>query len=175
MNASIMATTPAHTSEQASTSNTYSNLAAVIRDSKSLFACSGELAVDEAPSAEQPATGRLATANPASSAPVVLRWDSPDGAAKEANKLVLPLHLDSSGSADLAKLVSHVQPATFGRDDKDVYDETYRRAGKMDTHLFCSTFNPYELGIVDTIAQLLLPSKCGSRDNSCGLSLTVRP
>jgi hypothetical protein len=50
------------------------------------------------------------------------------------------------------------QPATFGRGREDVYDETYRKALKMDTTAFCSTFDPYSLGIVDTIAQVLLPS-----------------
>lgn len=38
-----------------------------------------------------------------------------------------------------------------------MYDETYRRATKLDTTEFCTDFNPYEHGIIDIIAQLLLP------------------
>ncbi|ROW00396.1 hypothetical protein VMCG_07319 [Cytospora schulzeri] len=40
----------------------------------------------------------------------------------------------------------------------DVYDESYRKATKLDPSRFSSTFNPYEVGIVDTIAQTLLPT-----------------
>lgn len=37
-------------------------------------------------------------------------------------------------------------------------DETYRKAGKIDEQDFCSNFNPYAIGIVDAVAQALLPN-----------------
>lgn len=37
-------------------------------------------------------------------------------------------------------------------------DVSYRKASKMDPARFSSTFNPYEVSIVDTVAQALLPT-----------------
>ncbi|KAL1698188.1 hypothetical protein EV121DRAFT_218566 [Schizophyllum commune] len=41
-------------------------------------------------------------------------------------------------------------PATFGRNQEDVLDETYRKAGKMDNTDFCVTYTPPDdiLGLV---------------------------
>ncbi|KAK2615390.1 hypothetical protein N8I77_002149 [Diaporthe amygdali] len=91
------------------------------------------------------------------SEPVTIRWDpaSPETPASQA-KLILPLAGDSQGN--LVKLISDLEPASFGYHGKDVFDETYRKAFKMDTDKFASTFNPYECGIIDSIAQVLLPS-----------------
>lgn len=50
------------------------------------------------------------------------------------------------------------QPASFGYKGEDVLDESYRKAVKMDRSNFSSDFCPYELGIIDTIAQVLLPN-----------------
>ena len=50
------------------------------------------------------------------------------------------------------------QPATFGHNGKDVFDELYRKATKMDRSAFSTDFCPYEVGIIDTIAQMLLPN-----------------
>ena len=58
----------------------------------------------------------------------------------------------------LEGLLSACAPATFGREGKDVYDEEYRKAIKLDTTEFATDFSPYEAGIIDIIAQLLLPS-----------------
>lgn len=97
----------------------------------------------------------------AASAPVTIRWDpqAVDGPASET-KLTLPLEPTTKDNLD--KLVRDMQPASFGFQGKDVLDETYRKALKMDTERFASTFNPYELGIIDTICQVLLPSVPGA-------------
>jgi len=58
----------------------------------------------------------------------------------------------------LEGLLTACAPATFGRNGKDVYDEDYRKAIKLDTTEFATDFSPYETGIIDIIAQLLLPS-----------------
>lgn len=55
-------------------------------------------------------------------------------------------------------LVSTCEPATFGREGRDVYDEQYRKATKLDTSDFCTDFCPYETGIIDIVSQLLMPS-----------------
>ena len=59
--------------------------------------------------------------------------------------------------ADIDKLVAACQPATFGLDGKDVLDEDYRKAGKLDKADFATSFCPYEAGIIDVITQLLVP------------------
>lgn len=48
--------------------------------------------------------------------------------------------------------------ACFCGPEVPVYDESYRNATNLDPTRFSSTFNPYELSIVDAIAQTLLPS-----------------
>ena len=37
-------------------------------------------------------------------------------------------------------------------------DESYRKAVKLDSDQFCTSFNPHEVGIVDAIAQSMLPA-----------------
>lgn len=60
-------------------------------------------------------------------------------------------------TAALEQLITACQPATFGRGGKDVYDETYRRAGALSAAEFMTDFCPYETGIIDVVTQLLLP------------------
>ncbi|KAF4618645.1 hypothetical protein D9613_009834 [Agrocybe pediades] len=43
---------------------------------------------------------------------------------------------------DLVRLSLACQPASFGRDQQDVYDESYRKAGKLDVNHFSMLFNP---------------------------------
>ncbi|KAK2594342.1 hypothetical protein QQS21_007943 [Conoideocrella luteorostrata] len=56
----------------------------------------------------------------------------------------------------------HSLPATFGRGGQDIYDESYRKALQMDPTAFCTTFDPYSVGIIDAVAQVLLPSAFNS-------------
>ncbi|KAM3459846.1 hypothetical protein NHJ6243_006478 [Beauveria neobassiana] len=92
--------------------------------------------------------------------PITIRWDvSGLSEADESpcGKLTLPVAKQVDRDA-LNALMRDCQPATFGLGRQDVYDETYRKALKMDPDEFCTTFDPYFLEIVDTIAQILLPS-----------------
>jgi hypothetical protein len=43
-------------------------------------------------------------------------------------------------------LSSACQPATFGLNNQDVLDETYRKAGKLDAGKFAWLFNPSDHG-----------------------------
>lgn len=92
--------------------------------------------------------------------PTIHRPHGPDnpapGIAGHGNKLLFPPEPATAGN--LQQLVTDMAPATFGRGGQDVYDEAYRKALKMETSEFCSTFNPYESAIVDAVAQILLPS-----------------
>ncbi|KAK4697466.1 hypothetical protein P7C71_g614, partial [Lecanoromycetidae sp. Uapishka_2] len=61
-------------------------------------------------------------------------------------------------SLELQQLVRACQPASFGLGGKDVIDETYRKAGKLDRCEFLTDFHPHDCGIIDSIRQILLPS-----------------
>lgn len=57
----------------------------------------------------------------------------------------------------LDELVQDCSPATFGRDGENVFDENIRKAGVLGAASFSTNFNPYDFGIVDAVAQELLP------------------
>lgn len=131
--------------------------------SKSIFACGGKVPVRSQEEQEKGSHKAVA------SLPVDLRWDAltavPDGSeegtatndvSSKKTKLVLPLEPSTEGNLD--QLVADTQPATFGLGGEHVYDENYRKATKMDPTQFSTSFNPYTLGIIDEIAQGLLPS-----------------
>ena len=117
--------------------------------------------------------------------PVTLRWDSPDNQIA-VSKVTFPVQSDDeAGSSAFNALLDRCQPATFGADGKDVLDETYRKAGKLDKDIFCTDFHPHDCGIVDAVQQILLPStvpveKLGLGTGSYGVraelyKLNVRP
>ena len=56
----------------------------------------------------------------------------------------------------LEQLAQACQPATFGVQQQDVLDESYRKAGKMDPVDFSTNFNPDSTGIMEDIRGLLL-------------------
>lgn len=90
------------------------------------------------------------------SKPVTIRWDSDDSGTAKGCKVSLPVTDDGAqDSASFETLVKDCDPATFGRREEEVFDEDYRKAGKMDTDAFCTDFNPYEYGIMDTTMQAL--------------------
>lgn len=90
--------------------------------------------------------------------PVVIRWDTSSAKDDQTTCAKLTLPLTPGAEADLTRLVQHSQPATFGRRGREIYDESHRKSLKMDPTTFCTTLDPYSLGIIDTVAQVLLPS-----------------
>ncbi|KAF8894724.1 hypothetical protein BD779DRAFT_1609373 [Infundibulicybe gibba] len=70
----------------------------------------------------------------------------------------VPVWLDLARASDseLQALVDACQPATFGRNQEDVLDETYRKARKMDLEYFTPKLNLEKYRILDRIrAQML--------------------
>ncbi|KAI4844366.1 hypothetical protein E4T44_06230 [Aureobasidium sp. EXF-8845] len=84
--------------------------------------------------------------------PITIRY----GAPGQGQTLRLPT--ETSKDPAFLNLINACEPATFGRDGNDVYDEQYRKATKLDTSDFCTDFCPYETGIIDIVSQLLMPS-----------------
>jgi hypothetical protein len=117
------------------------------------FACGGVIPIGA--SLPEPADSEELRST--SCLPIDLRWDPKDPSV-EAQRTKLTFPLEPSTQDNLERLIQDQAPATFGLGGKDIYDESYRKATKMDPRQFSSTFNPYELGIVDAVAQALLPS-----------------
>lgn len=88
--------------------------------------------------------------------PLTLRWDTKDPAT-DSSRITFPLNADALGTNALAGLISDCEPASFGHNGEDVLDDTYRKATKLERTAFSVDFCPYEAGIIDMIAQLLLP------------------
>lgn len=101
---------------------------------KATFACGGSL-----------------TLSPENNDNVTVRF-GPDG---KGSKLSLPCKGDDPA---FQKLIAACDPASFGKGGQDVFDETYRKATKLNQDDFCTDFCPYTLGMVDIINQLLVPS-----------------
>ncbi|KAK2000996.1 oxidoreductase [Colletotrichum falcatum] len=98
--------------------------------------------------------------------PVTIRWDL-DGTGDDPACAKLGLPPVRGAGAGLERLLRHSQPAIFGRDGQDVYDESYRKALQMDPAAFCTTSDPYSVGIIDAVAQVLLPSVSDSTTHRC--------
>ncbi|KAF2649770.1 hypothetical protein K491DRAFT_683553 [Lophiostoma macrostomum CBS 122681] len=125
-------------------------LGSFIASKSSTFACGGRVPIF--------GVGTDDTSNALSSSPVALRWDSPE-VSSGISKLIFPVDaFNDEHKAGLIKLVQDCQPASFGYKGEDIIDESYRKATKLDSSAFSSDFCPYKLGIIDTIAQVLLPN-----------------
>ncbi|KAL4987017.1 hypothetical protein BDW68DRAFT_178189 [Aspergillus falconensis] len=103
-----------------------------------------------------------------SSSPVSIFWSKGDDAI--ARKLVLPLDISvpSAHPDTLRHLVADCDPASFGRGEQDVIDPEYRRAGKINADQFATSFHPADFGILENIAQVLLPTISSETDNQLG-------
>ena len=63
----------------------------------------------------------------------------------------------SSASDEALKALADVcEAATFGINDKNVLDETYRKAGKLDSAHFSAKFDPVHSGLLGTLKDVLL-------------------
>ena len=65
---------------------------------------------------------------------------------------------------DLKNLADACDPATFGRNEEDVLDETYRKAGKLDKIHFATDFDPNYSGLMANIHDTILEGH--SKDTS---------
>ena len=117
------------------------------------FACGGSV-----PIVEPAAMANCSHSEPIRTcSPITLRYDA--GSASENSKISFPLPPNSEVSQSMLDgLVNACQPATFGLEGKDVLDESYRKATKLDASAFSTNFHPHDCGIIESIQQILLPS-----------------
>lgn len=66
------------------------------------------------------------------------------------------IEFGDASEAQLLELTAACQPATFGVDQKDVLDETYRKAVKMDNDKFAASLDIAASGILKAISPDLL-------------------
>ncbi len=74
-------------------------------------------------------------------------------------------HIDFANAtfSQLEQLVQACEPASFGLNDKDVIDETYRKAGKMDSELFATPLVPEHTDLVRVLRGHLLEGTDSTR------------
>lgn len=127
------------------------------------FACGGSV-----PIVDPASTNDDTTSSPVRTcAPVTLRWDT--NAAGEESKISFPLPAEQKVSGSmLSALMKACQPATFGFGGRDVLDESYRKATKLDAAAFSTNFHPHDCGILGSVQQILLPSM-GAGDQRVGV------
>lgn len=125
-------------------------------DKESTFACGGHIPIilnpptsleDSRKDIESQVYDQVITTKP-----VTIRY----GTNGQGQTLRVPTN--TTNDPAFLNLISTCEPATFGRGGKDVYDEQYRKATKLDTEDFLTDFCPYETGIIDIVQQLLMPS-----------------
>ena len=138
------------------TADLTSKIASLLAAEKGTFTVSGSLPI---------ASDResAASSQPTQCSPITVRWDPASAPAGESRNMIFPpapaAESTGRGLDQLEALLRACQPATFGRGGEDILDETYRKALKLDSSVFSSDLCPYELGIVGTVAELLMPSK----------------
>ena len=65
--------------------------------------------------------------------------------------------------AELKKLADACQPASFGRNDQNVFDPSYRKALKLDEKHFSPKIDLIESGIVNNVKNALLEGDNASK------------
>ncbi|CDO69951.1 hypothetical protein BN946_scf184836.g25 [Trametes cinnabarina] len=66
------------------------------------------------------------------------------------------INLSQATDEQLQHLAKTCDPATFGVHEQDVYDETYRKAGKLDAEHFSLNVTPDHLGLLDIVRDQLV-------------------
>lgn len=66
------------------------------------------------------------------------------------------LNLSDATDHQLSDLNKACKPASFGRDNQDVLDESYRKAGKLDLTEFATTFDLADTDIMDIVKSELV-------------------
>ncbi|KAJ6555932.1 hypothetical protein B0H19DRAFT_1262062 [Mycena capillaripes] len=81
----------------------------------------------------------------------------------EGERYASRLDLGNAKEEDLLALASACEPATFGMAQKDVLDEAYRKAGKMDLATFATRLDVVTSGLIDAISPDMIQADLRSR------------
>ena len=69
------------------------------------------------------------------------------------------LDLSNPTPSALEHLEATCDPATFGVDNRDVLDESYRKAGKLDNQCFAFNLDVGRVGLLEAIRMGLFPGR----------------
>jgi hypothetical protein len=72
------------------------------------------------------------------------------------------LKLDHCSNESLEHLANTCEPAGFGRNNENIYDESYRKAGKLSSDFFRPMLDVKGVGLIDLVLERLLR---GSKEN----------
>jgi hypothetical protein len=72
------------------------------------------------------------------------------------NLLISRIDLSNASETELEHLSKACQPATFGVNQEDVLDESYRKAGKIDVTDFATKFVLEDSSLIDVVRSELL-------------------
>ncbi|KAL9017997.1 MAG: hypothetical protein Q9185_004666 [Variospora sp. 1 TL-2023] len=116
------------------------------------FACGGSVPIVDGAAASRTDPGRAANCSP-----IKLRCDV--ALLNDNASITFPQSSNEPCFTDKLKiLLQRCEPATFGIGGRDVLDQGYRKASKLDPTCFSTNFHPHDCGILDSVQQILLPS-----------------
>ncbi|PYH31272.1 2OG-Fe(II) oxygenase [Aspergillus neoniger CBS 115656] len=95
----------------------------------------------------------------------VVHWGAEHDSTAQKLTLPVPSETNHSSIHGPQSLLDACQPASFGRGGQDILDPEYRRAGKLDTDRFLTSFHPADFGIIELIEQILLPGISSGTEN----------
>lgn len=81
----------------------------------------------------------------------------------EEFNIISRLELSRASESELENLARACDPATFGVNQEDVLDESYRKAGKLDVANFATKFKLEKSGIMDAVCAALLEGHDSNR------------
>ncbi|KAL6362611.1 hypothetical protein LRP88_03902 [Fusarium phalaenopsidis] len=146
----------------------------IIADTPEVDAPKREPSADETPPSSSASDSSCVSSSSSSSStapsapphpPVTLRWDPRDSMTPAAHcKLSFPI--EESTADNLDRLLADMEPASFGRGGEHVYDESYRKASKMEPSRFTTSFCPYTSGMISAVSQLLLPNPLSEKQRT---------
>ena len=78
--------------------------------------------------------------------------------------IISKINLAKATKEELERLTNACQPATFGVNNEDVHDESYRKAGKMDFGNFATSLDVIGIGLIDAVRGELLDGENDARE-----------
>ncbi|KAF9475093.1 hypothetical protein BDN70DRAFT_275955 [Pholiota conissans] len=82
----------------------------------------------------------------------------------QANGEARSIDFSNPTEQQLEALANACPPASFGRNEEDVLDENYRKAGKLDTTDFAAQFSPWNSGVLKTAVESLFKKEDSMAD-----------
>ena len=79
------------------------------------------------------------------------------------NNTISRIDLSQAAESELANLSTSCEPATFGVNQKDVLDESYRKARKLDVANFATKFELHNSEIMNVVRAALLEGHDSNR------------